>query len=135
MVDSMSDIMVMNGDMGYIRHIKETDTGVVMAVEFDTGMARIYGTYMNNLLLGYAISIHKSQGSEAKAVIVITSPMHKRMLSSNLLYVADSRAKERLIEIGDVETIEEGLKRHEQTERDTWLCELLKEDEYDKNNL
>ena len=128
LVESMSDIMVMNGDMGYIRHIKETDTGIVMAVEFDTGMARIYGPYMNNLLLGYAISIHKSQGSEAKAVIVITSPMHKRMLSSNLLYVADSRAKEQLIEIGDVETIKEGLKRHEQKERDTWLCELLKED-------
>ena len=127
LVESMSDIMVMNGDMGYIRYIKETDTGIVMAVEFDTGMARIYGPYMNNLLLGYAISIHKSQGSEAKAVIVITSPMHKRMLSSNLLYVADSRAKEQLIEIGDVETIKEGLKRHEQTERDTWLCELLKE--------
>lgn len=131
LVESMNDIMVMNGDMGYIRHIKETDTGIVMAVEFDTGMARIYGPYMNNLLLGYAISIHKSQGSEAKAVIVITSPMHKRLLSSNLLYVADSRAKEQLIEIGDVETIKEGLKRHEQKERETWLCELLKEDNND----
>ena len=54
--------------------------------------------------------------------------MLKRVLSSNLLYVADSRAKGQLIEIGDVETIKEGLKRHEQTERDTWLCELLKED-------
>lgn len=128
-------ISVMNGDMGYIRHIKETDTGIVMAVEFDTGMARIYGSYMNNLLLGYAISIHKSQGSEAKAVIVITSPMHKRLLSSNLLYVADSRAKEQLIEIGDVETIKEGLKRHENKERETWLCELLKENKYDKDNL
>lgn len=135
LVESMSDIMVMNGDMGYIRHIKETDTGIVMAVEFDTGMARIYGPYMNNLLLGYAISIHKSQGSEAKAVIVITSPMHKRMLSSNLLYVADSRAKEQLIEIGDVETIKEGLKRHEQKERETFLCELLKEDKNEKDNL
>lgn len=132
LVESMSDIMVMNGDMGYIRYIKETDTGIIMAVEFDTGMARIYGPYMNNLLLGYAISIHKSQGSEAKAVIVITSSMHKRMLSSNLLYVADSRAKEQLIEIGDVETIKEGLKRHEQKERETWLCELLKEDKNEK---
>jgi exodeoxyribonuclease V alpha subunit len=135
LVESMNDIMVMNGDMGYIRHIKETDTGIVMTVEFDTGMARIYGPYMNNLLLGYAISIHKSQGSEAKAVIVITSPMHKRMLSSNLLYVADSRAKEQLIEIGDVETIKEGLKRHEQKERETWLCELLKEGLNEKDNL
>ena len=128
LVESMNDIMVMNGDMGYIRYIKETDTGIVMAVEFDTGMARIYGPYMNNLLLGYAISIHKSQGSEAKAVIVITSPMHKRMVSANLLYVADSRAKEQLVEIGDIETIKEGLKRHEQKERETFLCELLKED-------
>lgn len=119
---------VMNGDIGYVRYIKETDRGIIMAVEFDTGMAQVYGPYMNNLLLGYSVSVHRVQGSEAKAVIVITSPMHKRMLSSNLLYVADSRAKEQLIEIGDIETIKEGLKRHEQTERDTWLCELLKED-------
>lgn len=121
-------ISVMNGDIGYVRYIKETDKRIVMAVEFDTGMAQIYGPYMNNLLLGYAISIHKSQGSQSKAVIVITSPVHKRLLSSNLLYVADSRAEKELIEIGDVETIKEGLKRHENKERETWLCELLKED-------
>lgn len=127
LVESMSDIMVMNGDMGYIRYIKETSTGIVMAVEFDTGIARIYGPYMNNLLLGYAISIHKSQGSEAKAVIVITSPMHKRLLSRNLLYVADSRAKEYLIELGDIEAIKEGLGRAENKERDTWLKELLQQ--------
>ena len=121
-------ISVMNGDIGYVRYIKGTDRGIVMAVEFDTGMARIYGPYMNNLLLGYVISIHKSQGSQSKAVIVITSPIHKRLLSSNLLYVADSRAEKELIEIGNIETIKEGLKRHEQKERETWLCELLKED-------
>lgn len=68
------------------------------------------------------------QGSEAKAVIAIASSDHKRMLSSNLLYVADSRAKEQLIEIGDIETIKEGLKRHENKERETWLRELLEED-------
>lgn len=121
-------ISVMNGDIGYVRYIKETDRGIIMAVEFDTGMAQVYGPYMNNLLLGYSVSVHRVQGSEAKAVIVITSPMHKRMLSSNLLYVADSRAKEQLIEIGDIETIKEGLKRHENKERNTWLCELLKEE-------
>lgn len=127
LVESMGDIMVMNGDMGYVRHIKETDKGIVMAVEFDTGMARIYGPYINNLLLGYAISIHKSQGSEAKAVIVITSPMHKRLLSRNLLYVADSRAKEYLIELGDIGAITEGLERAENQERETWLKELLQQ--------
>lgn len=121
-------ISVMNGDIGYVRYIKETDRGIIMAVEFDTGMAQVYGPYMNNLLLGYAISIHKSQGSQSKAVIVITSPVHKRLLSSNLLYVADSRAEKELIEIGDIETIKEGLKRHENKERETFLKELLEED-------
>lgn len=120
-------ISIMNGDIGYVRTIKETDRGIIMAVEFDTGMAQVYGPYMNNLLLGYAISIHKSQGSEAKAVIVITSPMHKRLLSRNLLYVADSRAKEYLIELGDIEAITEGLGRAENQERETWLKELLQQ--------
>lgn len=120
-------IPVMNGDIGYVRYIKETDRGIVMAVEFDTGMAQVYGPYINNLLLGYAISIHKSQGSEAKAVIVITSPMHKRLLSRNLLYVADSRAKEYLIELGNIEAITEGLERAENQERETWLKELLQQ--------
>lgn len=121
-------ISVMNGDIGYVRYIKETDRGIAMAIEFDTGMAQVYGPYMNNLLLGYAISIHKSQGSQSKAVVVITSPVHKRLLSSNLLYVADSRAEKELIEIGDIETIKEGLKRHENKERETFLKELLEED-------
>lgn len=120
-------ISVMNGDIGYVRYIKETDRGIIMAVEFDTGMAQVYGPYMNNLLLGYSVSVHRVQGSEAKAVIVITSPMHKRLLSRNLLYVADSRAKECLIELGDIEAIKEGLGRAENKERDTWLKELLQQ--------
>lgn len=127
LIYSDKKIMVMNGDIGYVRYIKETDKGVIMAIEFDTGIAHVDSGYMNNFLLGYAISCHKSQGSEAKAVIVLTSPRHRRMLTSNLLYVADSRAKEQLIEIGDIETIKEGLKRKENKERETWLKELLKE--------
>ena len=128
LVDKGDTIMVMNGDVGYVRYVKLTKEGVVMAVEFDTGMANIDSSMMSNLLLGYAISIHKSQGSESKAVILITDKSHKRMISANLMYVGDSRAKEQLIEIGDIETIKEGLERHEQKERETWLYELLKEE-------
>lgn len=128
-------IMVMNGDIGYVRHVKNTKDGVIMAVEFDTGMARIDGSLMNNLLLGYAISIHKSQGSESKAVVLITNKTHKRMISANLLYVGDSRAKEQLIEIGDIDTIRVGLKRHENKERETWLRELLEEDKDASNTV
>ena len=96
-----------------------------MVVEFESGMAKISGSKMTNLLLGYAISIHKSQGSQAKVVIVVTDKIHKRMLTSNLIYVGCSRAQEKLIEIGDITTIEEGLSRRENKERDTWLREML----------
>lgn len=130
LVESMGEIMVMNGDIGYVRYIKETELGIVMAVEFESGMAKISGSKMTNLLLGYAISIHKSQGSQAKVVIVVTDKIHKRMLTRNLLYVADSRARELLIEIGDVGAIEEGLERQENKDRDTWLREML--ENYDK---
>ena len=127
LVESTGEIMVMNGDLGYVRYIKDTEQGVVMAVEFESGMAKISGGKMSNLLLGYAISIHKSQGSQAKVVIVVTDKIHKRMLTRNLLYVADSRARELLIEIGNVDAIEEGLERQENKDRDTWLKEMMEE--------
>ena len=125
MVESAKTMFVANGDIGYVRHIKETSEGVVMAVEFDNGIACVKGSDINNLLLGYAISIHKSQGSQSKVVIMYTDKAHKRMLSKNLLYVGDSRAQEMLIEIGDIEAIKEGLQRSEEKERDTWLKEML----------
>lgn len=80
---------------------------------------------MANLKLGYCCTIHSVQGCQAKVVIVITSKRHERMLSRNLLYVAVSRAQERLIEVGSVDAIEKGLERIETNERDTWLKDML----------
>lgn len=124
-VESERKIMVMNGDIGYVRRARLVNGKIELAVEFDTGIANISGPYLNNLLLGTCISCHKSQGSQAKAVIVLTSNTHKRMLSRNLLYVADTRAQEMLIEIGDLNTIEEALIVQENKQRNTWLKDLL----------
>lgn len=73
----------------------------------------------------YAMSTHKSQGSSAKAVIVLIDPMHGFMLSRNLLYTAVTRARERLVVIGDADTIRRGIKVEENTQRNTWLKEML----------
>ena len=103
-----------------------------MAVQFDTGLAHITRSTVRNLLLGYCITVHKSQGSQAKAVIFISTKMHRKMLTRNLLYVADTRAQEELIEIGQDIYIEEALGVVEQNDRDTWLKDMLKQWEGEK---
>ena len=123
LVPSDNTIPVMNGDIGYVRWIGDND----MAVQFDSGLARITNSTVRNLLLGYCITVHKSQGSQAKAVIFISTKMHRKMLTRNLLYVADTRAQEELIEIGQDVYIEEALDAVEQNDRDTWLKDLMAE--------
>ncbi len=123
LVPSDNTIPVMNGDIGYVRWIGDND----MAVQFDSGLARITSSTVRNLLLGYCITVHKSQGSQAKAVIFISTKMHRKMLTRNLLYVADTRAQEELIEIGQDVYIEEALDTVEQNDRDTWLKDLMAE--------
>lgn len=121
------ELPVMNGDIGYVREVFEGESPE-MIVEFDNGFAAIDGKNIKNLLLGYALSIHRVQGAQAKAVIVLIDKSHKAMLSRNLLYVALSRAQEKLVEIGDVDVINSALEVQENMERDTWLKDLLKEE-------
>ena len=71
------------------------------------------------------MSTHKSQGSSAKAVIVLIDPMHGFMLSRNLLYTAVTRARERLVIAGDAATIRRGIGVEENMRRNTWLKEML----------
>lgn len=117
---------VMNGDIGYIRECLHDNKGKPsLVVEFDTGLACMSGTNLTDLLLGYAISIHKSQGTESPVVIVVIDKNHHRLLSRNLIYVAFSRAKKMLYVISEEDTIKEGLNIRENKERETWLKEML----------
>src|SRR5574344_2050550 len=106
--------------------VQEEDDKKYFVVEFDNGLAKVAGSDIGNLLLGYAISVHSSQGSQNKAIIVVIDKAHKRMLSRNLIYVGCSRSQEQLIVIGEEEVIDEGLDVVENMERDTNLKEMLK---------
>lgn len=125
MIDSLTTIPVMNGDIGYVRACKDTDTGPELIVEFDSGLAKIRGLDIGELILGYAVSIHKIQGAQAKAVIVVIDKSHKNMLTRNLFYVAASRAQQDMTIIADSGAIESGLERQENKERETWLGDML----------
>lgn len=123
-VDGKDD-MIANGDVGYLRSVEydyTTKTNTV-TVEFADGIKDVGS--LSVLKQAYAMSAHKSQGSSAKAVIVLIDPMHGFMLSRNLLYTAVTRARERLVVIGDADTIRRGIKVEENTQRNTWLKEML----------
>ena len=121
-----AEATVYNGDIGFIRHI--TPQGEVF-VQFDEEMIVYRKSDLQNLLLAYACTSHASQGCESKGVIFLTHPSQKRMLSRNLCYMSLTRAKEQLVEIGDVATINAALKINETTLRKTWLKELLEEED------
>ena len=123
-VDGKDD-MIANGDVGYLRSVEydyTTKANTVM-VEFADGIKNVGS--LSVLKQAYAMSTHKSQGSSAKAVIVLIDPMHGFMLSRNLLYTAVTRARERLVVIGDADTIRRGIGVEENMRRNTWLKEML----------
>lgn len=124
-MERVEETTVYNGDIGFIQNI---DAKGNVWVQFDEEMVVYRKSDLENLLLAYACTSHASQGCEAKGVIFLTHPSQKRMLSRNLCYMSLTRAKEMLVEIGDVSTINSALKVNETRLRDTWLKELLKED-------
>lgn len=126
-----SEISVMNGECGKVISIdaeyskKGYLTNLDMVVEFENGKALLHRDELCKQLLAYSITVHKSQGSQAKAVIVVADKSHGFFLTRNLLYVAASRAQEKLIIIGDEYTINSSLPKVENKVRNTYLKELL----------
>ena len=121
---------IMNGDIGYIKRID----GDYMYIQFDEDMVLFDKGDLQNLLLAYACSAHSVQGCEIKAVILITCNSHARMLTRNLCYMSLTRAKEMLVQIGDIEAINHALAINETTVRETWLYDLLLEEPWENIN-
>ena len=110
-----------NGEIGVVRSIDDKK----MVCQFDEQLIVFTKANIKNLLLARAISIHRAQGGEWKAVINVISPKHERMLSKNLLYVSDTRGKEYHCDIGDRDTLERALLVDSVANRNTFLKELL----------
>nr|KEH99765.1 exodeoxyribonuclease V, alpha subunit [Clostridium botulinum C/D str. BKT75002]KEI05243.1 DNA polymerase III alpha subunit [Clostridium botulinum C/D str. BKT2873] len=108
------------------------NTGVVIEVNFNEMVVQfkhhniIYAKDdLEQLELGYCVSTHKSQGDNAKNIILITPRSHTYMLNSNLLYVGVTRGKKRVYHIGNIATINMIIKKKENWERNTFLKDLL----------
>lgn len=118
------DNFIANGDIGYLREYQPVrgDDDIVL-VDFDNGEHNVGS--LTRLKQAYALSVHKSQGSSAKVVIVLIDPSHGFFLTRNLMYTAVTRAREKLIILGDKDTISQGIKTVEQLKRNTGLKEML----------
>ena len=115
---------VFNGDMGIIKRIdKEKQT---LEIIFDDEKRVIYPKeQMEELNLSYAITVHKSQGSEFKAIIIPIFSGYSGFLNRNLLYTAVTRAKEMVILIGEVNGLKSMIKSVQKNKRKTTLAERL----------
>ena len=113
---------VMNGDVGVICG-KQGDNYLV---EFEEAELDFSELDLLSLELAYAISIHKSQGSEYPGVIIPITEEHSFMLSRNLIYTAITGGKQQVILIGQVDCLEKALARVMKDRRYTGLEEFFK---------
>lgn len=116
---------VFNGDMGIIREINEY--AETMTVEFDEGRMVDYSLKnLDELELAYAITIHKSQGSEYPAVVIPLLSGPRMLMNRNLLYTAVTRARKCVTLVGDEHTFDSMIRNTEQQKRYSGLAEEIK---------
>ena len=117
---------VFNGDMGIVREINSFSETLTVEYE-ERRMVEYPFKELDQLDLAYAITIHKSQGSEYPAVILPLLPGPKLLYSRNLLYTAVTRAKKCLTIIGSDATFQEMIRNKSEQERYTSLAERIGE--------
>ena len=129
---NMPDDDVYNGDIGVICEINKEEMAVY--VDYDGNIVKYTKSNFSNFRLGYVTSIHKSQGSEFKVVIMIILNEYNRMLYRKLLYTGVTRAKKNLYLLGEEKAIERAISNNIINERKTTLLDFVKKS-YEKRSI
>ena len=117
-----------NGDVGYVTSISGTQTDSVVRIDFGDGRIVDYENGDLDMLdLGYACTIHKSQGSEYKSVIINLQCAHSVMLVRPLIYTAITRAKERVLIVGERRALCTAIRRTDTEQRGTKLAKRIQD--------
>ena len=118
------DLDVFNGDVGVIDDMDAEDRRVV--VRFDDRRVTYGFDALDALALAYALSVHKSQGSEYPVVVLVLHSQHHVMLQRNLLYTAVTRARQQVVLVGQRRALHVALGNARRLERHTHLAERLR---------
>ena len=117
------DKEVFNGDIGRIENIEEEEH--ILEVNFYGRKVGYEFSELNELVLAYAITVHKSQGSEYRIVVIPVMTQHYLLLQRNLLYTGITRAKDMVILIGTKKALWIAIKNNKTFHRNTSLKERL----------
>lgn len=117
---------VFNGDMGIIKEINEYAEEVIVCYE-EEKLVRYPFSQMDELELSYAVTIHKSQGSEYPAVIMPLLSGPRLLMNRNLLYTGVTRAKNCVTILGSKDIINQMIKNENEQKRYSGLCSRLLE--------
>lgn len=116
---------IFNGDVGTVEEIDPS--GELMTLRFDDRIVGYTADMLNQLDMAYAITVHKAQGSEYKAVILLAAPAAPGLLVRGVLYTAMTRARELLIIVGDDTIPGQMAENDRRTRRYSGLRRRLKE--------
>ena len=103
----------------------------IIKVRFDDRVATYYHEDLNQLELAYAVTVHKSQGSEYSCVVIPLSDVPSKLMYRNLLYTAVTRAKSLLVVVGEKAIWDKMAANNRKTLRYTLLQNFLKDNSFD----
>lgn len=112
---------VFNGDIGYIKNIISINDKIAITIDFSGNEVTYTNGDTDKFNLAYAISIHKSQGSEYDNVVIVLANSFKRMFYNKLIYTAVTRAKSSLVFIGNLDSFNNSIQTLYAEERNTYL--------------
>jgi exodeoxyribonuclease V alpha subunit len=118
---------VFNGDGGWIERIDPVEQEAIIRLDDERRVTWGFSD-LDDLTIAYAVTVHKSQGSEYRAVIIPLHTTHYMMLQRNLLYTAVTRAKELVVLVGSWRALAIALKSDRVAERHTSLAQRLRDD-------
>jgi len=119
------DKNVFNGDIGYITAVDTNER--TLTVTFDSRLIEYDITELDEIVLAYAITIHKSQGSEFPVVVMPVTMKHFIMLQRNLIYTGITRAKKICVLVGTTKALAYAIRQNTVSKRNTMLKERLNE--------
>ncbi len=113
---------VFNGDIGRVQGIEDD----ILRVRFQDRVLEYEFSELDELVLAYAMSVHKSQGAEFRAVVMPLTTQHYMMLQRNLLYTAITRARELVVLVGTKQALGMAVRNNRVAERHTTLSQRIR---------